>query len=455
MKRNFLLFLSFILCLFFFSCSNLNNDLNKPIKLKNLSFDKNPGLYTEAIEVSIKSVNGGTIYYTLDGSNPTKNSYIYNSPISLSKDDSSTTITAIEMKDGFENSELLIGTFKIKYEDITSIDFEIDDILYLGNEYNLSVNFYPRKNPNLAISYTSSNNGIVSIDDSGKVTPLKKGETFLQITLPDVNISYQKKIYVYEDVIINNMIQTENVTWGPYERIVLNTEKVQLNTNCILTINSNTYLEGTFTIQTWGRIFINEVATNIKIDTLYIRPQEGYCNGIQLYGLEGNKLHIEQAPAGITYTDNVIIRKCKLNSFHYQNVNGYDRTLDGTQKILIEQNIFKNYAFIMMYQGSGFLQENFLVQHNNFLGDVKVMNYYNNFTFIYNSFDYKKIEFGCNKLTSLYSGNYDYSNNYWGTTDTNLIKSVLKDKNDDLTLPYEINYLPILQEPTGLTPRIE
>lgn len=43
-------------------------------------------------------------------------------------------------------------------------------------------------------------------------------------------------------------------------------------------------------------------------------------------------------------------------------------------------------------------------------------------------------------------------NNYWGTTDTNIINSMIWDRNDDITLPNFINYLPILEEPSILTP---
>lgn len=42
--------------------------------------------------------------------------------------------------------------------------------------------------------------------------------------------------------------------------------------------------------------------------------------------------------------------------------------------------------------------------------------------------------------------------NYWGTTDLDLIKSMIHDSNTDITCPAAINYLPILQEPDPKTP---
>ena len=446
-------FLLFSLLLALISCKNeLQNNFTP--KLQNLTFNKTPGNYCESIDIVINSIDDATIFYTLDGSEPTKNSILYKTPITISEDNSTTTIKAIAIKEGYQDSEILTGTFSIKYEDITQINFDLEQILILGKKYQVNLEFFPRANPNLNIVYSSSNTTVANIDSTGNITPISKGTTIIKAEIENSNISYQKEINVYEEVFINSMIQNNDITFGPYEIITLNVDKLQLNQNCILSINSNVKLNGHFTIQTWGEIYTDESCKNICIDSLSIMPMKGNCQGIRLHGLIGNSLRIEQDADVVTYTDDVVIKNCIINRLHYQNVNGWDRTLDGTQRILIEQNIIKTSAYIMMYQGSGFLQENFLVQHNNFLGEVSVMNYYNNFTFIYNTFDYRKIEFGCNTL-SIYSGDYDYSNNYWGTTDTGLIKSVLKDKHDDLTLPYEINYLPILHQPTELTPTIE
>jgi uncharacterized repeat protein (TIGR02543 family) len=42
--------------------------------------------------------------------------------------------------------------------------------------------------------------------------------------------------------------------------------------------------------------------------------------------------------------------------------------------------------------------------------------------------------------------NIDLSNNYWGTTDTQLIDNFIIDRNDSLSINYYVNYLPILTE---------
>jgi len=44
------------------------------------------------------------------------------------------------------------------------------------------------------------------------------------------------------------------------------------------------------------------------------------------------------------------------------------------------------------------------------------------------------------------------TNNYWNTTDANVINTMIYDKNDDLGIPYHVEYNPILTEPHPNTP---
>ncbi len=69
------------------------------------------GTYTTAQNVTISSTtNGATIYYTTDGSTPTTGSTRYTGPISVS---STTSIKAIAVKDGMQNSAVSQATFTI------------------------------------------------------------------------------------------------------------------------------------------------------------------------------------------------------------------------------------------------------------------------------------------------------------------------------------------------------
>ncbi len=76
------------------------------------TFDPEAGTYNETQNVTIAcATDGATIYYTLDGSEPTSNSNVYSQAIPVS---STTTINAIAMKDGMNPSNMATATYTIK-----------------------------------------------------------------------------------------------------------------------------------------------------------------------------------------------------------------------------------------------------------------------------------------------------------------------------------------------------
>jgi hypothetical protein len=74
-------------------------------------FSPAQGDYSTSQLVTITSPNGGTIRYTLDGSAPTPSSTVYSGPIVVS--DPSTTIRAIAIVEGFDNSEIANAVYTI------------------------------------------------------------------------------------------------------------------------------------------------------------------------------------------------------------------------------------------------------------------------------------------------------------------------------------------------------
>ncbi len=75
------------------------------------TFSPEGGTYYETQNVSIScSTAGATIYYTLDGSDPTPNSTVYAEPIMVSEN---VTIKAIAMKDGFDDSNIATAEYNI------------------------------------------------------------------------------------------------------------------------------------------------------------------------------------------------------------------------------------------------------------------------------------------------------------------------------------------------------
>ena len=75
------------------------------------TFTPEAGTYFEEQEVTIAcSTADATIYYTLDGSDPTANSSVYSEPITIA---SSMTVKAIAMKEGYENSAIATAEYTI------------------------------------------------------------------------------------------------------------------------------------------------------------------------------------------------------------------------------------------------------------------------------------------------------------------------------------------------------
>src|SRR5208282_1511341 len=75
------------------------------------TFSPAPGTYSSPQSVALSdATSGATIYYTTDGVTPTTSSPVYNSPIPV---DATTTIEAIAVKSGYNNSAVASGTYTI------------------------------------------------------------------------------------------------------------------------------------------------------------------------------------------------------------------------------------------------------------------------------------------------------------------------------------------------------
>jgi hypothetical protein len=86
-----------------FESKELNRDCGiefsfNPIAVSPVIISPNGGDMSESVEVTLASVVGQTIYYSLDGSMPTANSLLYSQPILLSE---SAEVKAVTFKDGY------------------------------------------------------------------------------------------------------------------------------------------------------------------------------------------------------------------------------------------------------------------------------------------------------------------------------------------------------------------
>ena len=74
------------------------------------TFNTKPGIYNDVENLTIEINGSGTIYYTLDGSEPTTNSKVYNSPLVLSK---TTVVRAINYEKEKKSSETVTASYII------------------------------------------------------------------------------------------------------------------------------------------------------------------------------------------------------------------------------------------------------------------------------------------------------------------------------------------------------
>ncbi|MCR5357558.1 MAG: chitobiase/beta-hexosaminidase C-terminal domain-containing protein [Lachnospiraceae bacterium] len=134
---------------------------------------------------------GADIYYTLDGSKPSKSSNKYTSPIQITKDMVDTTITlkAIAVADGYEDSGVASFTYKVidslarielsKYSLTITVENELRDIY--ATVYDEEGNIDTKAK----VTWTDSNPGVISVKDNvgvATIKPLSSGTTVLTAT---------------------------------------------------------------------------------------------------------------------------------------------------------------------------------------------------------------------------------------------------------------------------------
>ncbi len=74
------------------------------------TFDTKPGIYNDIDKLTVEITGSGTIYYTLDGSEPTTSSKVYDSPIVLSK---TTVVRIINYEKNKKTSEIVTASYII------------------------------------------------------------------------------------------------------------------------------------------------------------------------------------------------------------------------------------------------------------------------------------------------------------------------------------------------------
>ena len=164
------------------------------------TFSVAAGAYTSAQNVTISTTtNGATIYYTTDGTDPTTSSNVYSSAISVS---STTTIKAMAVKNGYDNSSIASATYAIVDHAGTENDpYSVADALAVINAGVGITNVYATGIVK-AIPYAyTSNNGITfnmvdNVEDTDFIQAFKcTGTEAPNVVVGDVAVVYGSLTY--------------------------------------------------------------------------------------------------------------------------------------------------------------------------------------------------------------------------------------------------------------------
>lgn len=114
----------------FSSCKKDENP--KPI-VSNPTFSLQPSTYKEDISVGITcATDGASIHYTTDGSVPNSESTKFTTNISIEE---TTTVKAIAIKEGYENSSVVEAVYVIEKEDPETERVETPEFIYPAGTY--------------------------------------------------------------------------------------------------------------------------------------------------------------------------------------------------------------------------------------------------------------------------------------------------------------------------------
>lgn len=174
-------------------------DEDQPIKetCAEVTFSPAGGTYTEAQNVTLSSAtDGAAIYYTTNGDNPTTASTKYSEAINIAK---STTIKALAVKDGFNDSPVATAVYQIENGETPSFEGGDCEIVFANQgwsvapynknskektwksengvefattfSFNGSGTVYPAwNNPNLRLYYSNKNQIEISAPDGYYIT---------------------------------------------------------------------------------------------------------------------------------------------------------------------------------------------------------------------------------------------------------------------------------------------
>jgi hypothetical protein len=172
-------------------------------------FSPLPGDYSDTQLVVLTSPNGGSIYYTLDGTGPNSGSIPYTGPIVVTDD---TTIRAIAVVGGFSDSPIANGVYTISPLVVATPVFSPAPFAFTGF-FDLTITC---ATPGAAIYYTIVTNGVSTPPDPTPADILYTGTILGLDTDTKVKAKAFKTGYIDSGIAVGHWtIQgTVAVIWG-------------------------------------------------------------------------------------------------------------------------------------------------------------------------------------------------------------------------------------------------
>jgi len=252
---------------------------------------------------------------------------------------------------------------------------------------------------------------------------------------------------------VGGIINT-NTTWNLAGSPYLLTSEVQIAEGVTLTIEPgvvvNTGVGGTISI--WGTLRAEGTEkSRIAFNGVYLhcRDPDTTTLFVQYANYNGGQIYIEALTATMKYSKfvdtgwlwinrantyiekNIFVRSGSIRCFPY-----------GTGIISIRNNVIYDQVgsfgegAIFIAQGPNLDIDSIVFKYNSFLSTNKIA-----------------IDFGITGHV-VEVKTFDATNNYWNTTDSSVIDTMIIDRNDDLGTYAYVNYMPYLTEPHPDTPTL-
>ncbi len=272
------------------------------------TYDPIPGYYASSIDVAISTATAGaTIYYTVDGSDPSTSSLVYNAPINISGD---TTFKAIAIKASYSASPIATGIYGIGGTIIPTVGAPIFDPI--AGTYTTAQNVsITSATPGAIIRYTTD--GSIPTETTGTIYAAPIALSLNSYTMIRA-IAYQTGFYsspvvtsIYNitgqvsDVIFTppagtynstQVVTLSSLTPGAYFRYTtdgsepdgtspLFTAGIPIPMNSQLTIKAKAYKDGWLSSNT-GTAIYNVTGTTTFNQPVFSPAPGTYANGINV-----------------------------------------------------------------------------------------------------------------------------------------------------------------------------